>query len=170
MDEQRKNPRPVNPRRRKRSKLQTFKEAYLPVVIAAAAVLLIVIFIVGSVSRANEQKRLEQEASIESSIQQASEAARLEQEVQTLLAQAARLIPDYDYAGAIAILESFSGDMMDYPQLTQQIIALRNRLSNLADAAALEQGTARHQWTQLVLESPYPEPAPPPIWDGGKLY
>lgn len=124
MDEQQNsNQRPVNPRRRQRSKMQIFKEAYLPVVIAAAAVLLIIIFIVGAVARSNEQKRLEEEASIAASQQQASEAARLEAEAQSLLAQAAVLVEDYDYAGAITILESFSGDMMDYPQLTNQIIA-----------------------------------------------
>ena len=50
MDEQRNEEiRPVNPRRRKRSKMQIFKEAYLPVVIAGAALLLIVIFIIGSI-------------------------------------------------------------------------------------------------------------------------
>ena len=123
MDEQqRSNERPVNPRRKQRSKMQIFKEAYLPVVIAAAAVLLIVIFIVGAISRANEQKRLEEEASIAASQQQASEAARLEAEVKSLLAQAAPLAEVYDYAGAIAILESFSGDVMDYPQLLDQIV------------------------------------------------
>ena len=124
MDEQQKsNQRPVNPRRKPRSKLQIFKEAYLPVVIAAAALLLIIIFIAGAVARSNEQKRLEEEASIAASQQQASEAARLEAEVKTLLAQAAPMAEIYDYAGAIAILESFSGDIMDYPQLLDQIVA-----------------------------------------------
>lgn len=123
MDEQqRSNQRPVNPRRKQRSQLQIFKEAYLPVVIAAAALLLIIIFVIGAISRANEQKRLEEEASIAASQQQASEAARLEAEMQNLLVQAAQQAAIYDYAGAIATLESFSGDMMDYPQLTAQII------------------------------------------------
>ena len=70
----------------------------------------------------------------------------------------------------LAVQDHIDRSRAQVEELIQQIIALRNRLSNLADAAALEQGTARHQWTQLVLESPYPEPAPPPIWDGGKLY
>ena len=48
MDEQQNNTnRPVNPRRKKRSQLQVFKEAYLPIIIAAVAVLLIIIFVVG---------------------------------------------------------------------------------------------------------------------------
>ena len=132
MDEQQRNSqRPVNPIRKQRSKMQIFKEAYLPVVIAAAALLLIIIFIAGSISRSNEQKRLEEEASIAASQHQASEAARLEAEVRSLLSQAAKLVKDYDYAGAITILESFSGDMMDYPQLTAQIIAYENAQKNM---------------------------------------
>ena len=48
------NPRPANPRRKKRSQMQIFKEAYLPVIIAALALILIVTFIVGSVTRGKQ--------------------------------------------------------------------------------------------------------------------
>ncbi len=122
MDERQNSNRPVNPRRRKRSPLQTFKEAYLPVIIAAAAVVLIIVFIVGSVSRSNALKKQQEEESIAASIQEATEAARLEAEAKRRLAQAANLAADYDYDGAIDVLQSFSGDIMDYPELNDQIL------------------------------------------------
>ena len=57
MEEQRSpSNRPVNPRRRKRTKMQIFKEAYLPVIIAGLALVLILVFIIGSVSRAIQRK------------------------------------------------------------------------------------------------------------------
>ena len=64
MDEN-KSPNPKrsgSPRRRKRSKMQIFKESYLPVIIAGAAVLMIVIFIVGSVSRGISRRKAQKEA------------------------------------------------------------------------------------------------------------
>ena len=42
---------PVNPRRKKRSKMQIFKETYLPVIIGGVAIILIIIFIIGSITR-----------------------------------------------------------------------------------------------------------------------
>ena len=52
MDEKRlPEQRPVNNRRKKRTQMEVFKEAYLPALIACAAVILIIIFIVGSITR-----------------------------------------------------------------------------------------------------------------------
>ena len=39
------NNQPINPRRRKRSKWEIFKEAYLPMIIVAVAAILIIVFI-----------------------------------------------------------------------------------------------------------------------------
>ena len=53
MEENKDFMQPTPPRRRrKRSKWQDFKEAYLPVLIALVAVILIIVFISGSVNRA----------------------------------------------------------------------------------------------------------------------
>ena len=112
--------RPVNPRRRKRSQMQVFKEAYLPIIIAGIAVLLIIIFIIGSVSRAIERRKAETDASIAASISMAEEEKRLSEEAQTLIQEAEVLVAQYDYAGAIAVLDSFSGDMTKYPQLVDK--------------------------------------------------
>ena len=50
MDEMMENTRRL-PIRRRKSKLQIFKESYLPYLILAAATLLILVFIIGALSR-----------------------------------------------------------------------------------------------------------------------
>ncbi len=110
--------RPMNPRRRKRTKAQIFKEAYLPVVIAAAALMMILIFIIGSITRAVQKHQAEEQASMEASIAVQKQEAALALEEQELLAQAQKLAAGYDYEGAINVLDSFSGQMSLYPTLT----------------------------------------------------
>ena len=51
--------RPVNPRRKKRTKMQIFKENYLPAIIAGIAIILIVVFIIGSIVRSVQKNRAE---------------------------------------------------------------------------------------------------------------
>ena len=113
-------PRPVNPRRKKRSKAQIFKEAYLPVVIAGLAVILILVFIIGSISRGVQKNRAEKEASIAASIAAEEEAAALALKEKELLDAAAALATSYDYEGAIAVLDSFPGDMSQYPAIADR--------------------------------------------------
>lgn len=110
-------PRPANPRRKKKSQMQIFKESYLPLIIAAVAVLLIVVFIIGSVVRAVKKHNVEKEASIAASSSLAAEQAALEAEAQQLLSIAAQQAAGYDYAGAIATIDSFSGDIAAYEEL-----------------------------------------------------
>ena len=114
--------RPVNPRRKKRTKMQIFKETYLPVLIAAVALVLIIIFIIGSITRAVQKKQYMQsmEQGQTSSIDEAK--AKLDQEASTLLAQAESLAAGYNYTEAIAVLESFSGDLIQYSDLNDKII------------------------------------------------
>ena len=99
--------RPVNPRRRKRSKWEIFKEAYLPVVIAGAAILLIIIFIIGSIVRNVERSNAERDASIAASESEAAERLALATEAGNLLLEAQIRAEMLDYDGAIAILDSF---------------------------------------------------------------
>ena len=122
MDEQQNVPsRPVNPRRRPRSKFQIFKEAYLPVIIAGAAVLLILIFVIGSIVRAVQRGNAEQAASQQAASQQAAEEARLAQEQTRLLEEAAVFAQNYYYDNAISVLKTFSGDMSKYPTLSLKL-------------------------------------------------
>ena len=115
------NIRPVNPRRRKRSKTQIFKEAYLPVVIAGVTLLLILTFIIGSIVRSVQKNNAAHDASIQASISILNEQARLAEEEQELLSQAQRLAADYDYAGALQVLGTFSGDMGQYPTISAKV-------------------------------------------------
>lgn len=112
--------RPVRRQRRKRGKMQIFKESYLPAIIVIAALVLVVVFIIGSVSRGIARRNLEKEASIAASSSEAERVARLEAEVDRLLEEADRLAKDYDIDGAIAVLDSFEGDPGEFTDIASQ--------------------------------------------------
>ncbi len=132
MEEQFEKPdRPVNPRRRQRTKTQVFKETYLPVCIAGAALLLIVIFIIGSITRAVQKNRYEKDTNIIASSAAAEEQARLDQEAKTLLERAEAYAANYDYQSAIAVLNSFSGDLSKYISLNDKIIEYEGAQKNM---------------------------------------
>lgn len=114
--------RPVNPRRKKRSQMQIFKETYLPVIIAGLALILIIVFIIGSITRAVQKNKAERAASIAASSSIAEEEARLEQAAKDLIAQADSLMAGYDYQGAIALLNSFEGDISKFPAVNDKIL------------------------------------------------
>ena len=118
MQEQQFNPeRPVNPRRKKRTKLQIFKEAYLPLIIAGAALILILIFIVGSITRAVQWNQLEKKESIAASVAAAQQQEAWEKEAAAIIAQAKAFAAGCDYEKAIALLDSFTGPAADFPEL-----------------------------------------------------
>lgn len=108
------SPRPGNPRRRKPTKAQIFKERYLPLIVIALTVVMLLIIIVGSIVRAVQRKQIATEASIAA----AQEQARLNQEASDIQAQAEAMVVHYDYEGAIALINSFSGNLADYPALS----------------------------------------------------
>ncbi len=118
MEEQRnERTRPVNPRRRKRSKMRIFKEVYLPVIIAGLALLLILVFIVGAIVRAVQKGKIDKQASIDASVSMAAEDQQIAGDVQKLLAEADRIAASVDYDGAIALLDSFTGDTSKHPEI-----------------------------------------------------
>ena len=114
--------RPVNPRRKKRTQMQIFKETYLPVIIAGIAIILILIFIIGSITRAVQKKKAETAASIAASSAAAEEANRLQQAATDLIARAESMMTGYDYQGAIDLLNSFEGDISKFPALNDKIL------------------------------------------------
>ena len=116
------NSRPVNPRRKQRTKAQIFKETYLPAIIAGIALLLIVIFIIGSIVRSVQKKKFDKDTNQAASNAATSEQVRLDNEAKVLLEQAEALAAGYDYAGAIAVLDSFSGDLSKYTNLNDKIL------------------------------------------------
>ena len=100
-------PAPPRRRRRKRSKWQNFKEAYLPVIIAALALILIVSFVVGSLTRGKTPNTDQNPGGSTPPPVDASEL--LQQEADALLADAEKLAAQYDYEGAMQLLNSYSG-------------------------------------------------------------
>lgn len=111
-------PDPNNPRRRRRkSKLQIFKEAYLPAVLACLTLILVLSFVIGSIGNAVKQRKLDADAARESSISAANQEEMVKSEAEMLLAQAEILAQGYDYDGAITLLETFSGNIADYEEL-----------------------------------------------------
>ena len=109
---------PNNPRRRrKKSKIQIFKEVYLPPIIACVCLILVLSFAIGSLSNAIDARRL---ANDQKDKQQAaaSEAANLEvQEYEALMDGAKILASSYDYQKAVALIDSFSGDITKYADM-----------------------------------------------------
>ena len=112
--------KPTNPRRRKRSKMQIIKEDYLPVVISGLAIILVIIFIIGSIVRGIQgvqyRKRTEAEAAL--AAQQAQE--QLEAEAASILEKAKALAMHFDYEGAMELIQSFSGQLCDFPELEEK--------------------------------------------------
>lgn len=118
-DQQPQNERPARPRpqRAPRSKQEIFKETSLPLIIMAVAALLIVIFIIGSITRAIQKNHIERDASIAMSESLAAEESRLNAEMADILTRAEEMAAGYDFEGAVALIDSFSGNIGGYPQL-----------------------------------------------------
>ena len=124
-------PRPAYHRRRRRSRLKTFKEAYLPPILAAVVIVLIVVFVSNSFARANRKKQAELEASIAASSSLQAEQERLEEQAAQLIAQAEILASAYDYEGALAVLDQFEGNMYDFPELSAKWAAYTDAQKSL---------------------------------------
>lgn len=109
--------RPYNPRRRRKTRMEIIKEAYLPTVILIITVILIVIFIAGSLSRRGS----DQGASTPSDSAPSDSGPSVDPyaaQAQSLLRDAAALAADYDYSAAVGLLDTFQGDPSRYPELS----------------------------------------------------
>ena len=143
---------PVRRQRKKRSKFQIFKEAYLPIVIVALTVILVITFIVGSVSRAVEKRKAEKEASIAASESIALQEAEWLSESQRLLAGAEELAAELNYEAAVALIDSFSGDPAKYPDLSTkraEYVKIMSELAVFSDPA-----TVPHLSFQMLVADP----------------
>ena len=121
MDEQQNTEhRPVNPRRKRKTQTEIFKEAYLPALIACAAVVLIIIFIIGSITRSIQRNKLDAQLATQSSEATENGLAALEEEANLLAELAALQAESYDYEAALETIESFSGIYTDFPILAER--------------------------------------------------
>lgn len=116
--------RAQNPRRRKRTRMQNFREAYLPVILAALAIVLIVIIVIGSIRNALQNKEDAKASSIAAAASVEENKKRLDAQAAEILKNGSQLAANYDYDGAIALIDSFEGDIYNgYDDL----LALRDR-------------------------------------------
>ena len=120
-------------RRRRKSKIQIFKEFYLPTIIAGLAIVVILSFLIGSLGNAIDRKRLNDEAAAMESMVQESEAARVEAESQVLLERAAELAAGYNYKAAIDLLNSFSGNPEDFKDISTMKSEYMTAMSQLIE-------------------------------------
>ena len=115
-------------RRRKPSKQQIFKEYYLPPVILGLSLVLILSFVIGSLSNAIDaahQKRLQEQQKAQ---QESIAAEQLATEGMMLLERAEVLAKSYDYEEAIKVLDSYVGEM------SQEMTAKRAEYVNARSA------------------------------------
>ena len=105
------------PQRRRKTKQEIFKERQLPLIIMGIAACFILVFIIGSITRSVQKHKTITAASIAASESIAAEEARLAEEINQILTGAKALAAGYDYDGAIALIDGFSGNIGGYPVL-----------------------------------------------------
>ncbi|MGM9590083.1 MAG: hypothetical protein ACI3V0_07940 [Faecousia sp.] len=98
-------------RRRRPSKQQIFKEYYLPPVILGLSLVLILSFVIGALSNVIDSAKLKREEEEKKALQESLAAEQLASEGESLMAQAELLAKEYDYDGAIQMLDSYGGEM-----------------------------------------------------------
>lgn len=120
MNEQQNTQRRPGARRRPKTKLQLFQENQLPLIIVAVAAILILIFLIGSISNAVKRNKIHEEELQAAAEQAAQEKETLEEKIQQLILQANTAASQYDYDKAISLLDSVAEHSKDYPELQQQ--------------------------------------------------
>ena len=113
--------RPVNPRRRRRTKMDIFKESYLPVIIVGIALLFIIITVIGSIVQGAQRKKIAEQEALDAAIAQQELADRLAKEAASLLTEASYYASSYNYDQAIQIINRFSGNIAEQPQLSNAL-------------------------------------------------
>ncbi len=105
------------PRRKKRSQMQIIKEDYLPYGIAGLALLLCLVFIIGSVVRNVSGNSSSRKDAQEAAIREKEEADRLQAEADRIRKEAQNLADSYDYEAAIALINGFGSNLSKFPEL-----------------------------------------------------
>lgn len=121
-------------RRRKPTKAQIFKEAYLPAIIAGVAVILILSFVIGAITNGFKTKKIKDEQDKQASIAAQEQADAAAAAYQQLLAEAELKAREYDYDGAIEVLNSLTDTSAEVQnELTAKKSAYMNEKSKLVE-------------------------------------
>ena len=118
-------------KRRKLTPFEQFSQTYLPAIIGATALLLILIFLIGAVVRGFQRRDLKIQLNHEAQIAAQQEKMELDKEFKSLMAGAAELAEKYEYEAAIELLQTFSGNPQDYPTLERTMNSYREELNSL---------------------------------------
>lgn len=125
------NPRPENPRRRKRTRAEIIKENYLPTIIIVVTIILCAVFIITAIVQTNNARKAH-EAEVAASIAAQEELKKQQDALSvSLLAEAEKYASDYDYQKAIDTIDSFTGDITAYPDLLEKLAEYKNLKSKL---------------------------------------
>lgn len=130
MNEEQTN-RPVNPRRRKKTRAEIIKENYLPTIIIGVTVILCTIFIITSIVRADARRKAHEEEVAASIAAQEELKRQHDAMAASLLAQAQEHADAYDYQTAIDTIDSFTGDITAYPELLDKLAEYKDLKSKL---------------------------------------
>lgn len=120
MDENKENLHGTPDNSGKLDRIMVFARSHLSLLIILAGTALILIFIIGSVTRAIQKGIYEHRITYASSSIAKSRQDELDEEESLLLEEAALLARHYDYAAAAKLLNSFSGDMLEHPKLLRK--------------------------------------------------
>ena len=135
------SPNNQSSRRRKRSKMQIFKEAYLPTIILAVSIVLVLVFIIGgSIKRHNPKETTPPEETTVPTMPSTKDPQLVawEKEAVQLVIRADSLAKNYDFDGAIAALDSFSGDASLFPALQEARDNYASILENMVSWSAAD--------------------------------
>lgn len=112
---------PNAPRRRRKTKVQIFKEAYLPALVVCLSMILVLSFAIGALTNGIKQYTFDKntkENQLQSSMSAAQQA---ETDAQIAMQQAKALATEYNYEDAITALDNFLKSVEDttkFPDIT----------------------------------------------------
>ena len=125
---------PNKPRRRRKSKRQIFKEYYLPPMLICVTVILVLSFVIGSLSNVIALKQIEEETKKHQLDASISAAEQAEQQNERIIAQADALAAQYDYQAAKDLLNSINGgDLTGYPEIGAKVAEYATIQSKLVE-------------------------------------
>ena len=153
MDEQINLQKRVKRDRKPKSKLQLFKENQLPMIIAGVTAVLLLIFVIGSISNGVKRAKLRKEEEKAAAEQMAAEKAALDSEVEQLLQQAETAAAQYDYDEAIRLLDSTAADPAAYPELGEMKDYYESEKSNLIEWS--DPSSVVNLSFQMLVADPY---------------
>ena len=122
---------PEGRRRRKPSKQQIFKEFYLPSIILGLSLVLILSFMIGSLSHAIDAIQLKRDQEKQKAQQESIAAEQLATEGVRVLAEAEKLAQSYDFDGAIGMIDSYTGEKSQ--EMTMKRAEYQNARNSLVE-------------------------------------